>query len=288
MASDVILDFYPPTLTAPANLVVEATGTDGISRDDELISDFLDEFEASDLVDGALEECKDESVRTGCWWHYIPETLPVGIRPVTFRAADNAGNEADPVTAYIKVSTWVPINWTDVTFKYPQGVAVDGYGNVYVTDPGLKTVVKLTPDGKKDANFAPNVTFTWGIGGVAVDGYGNVYVADAFAGKVVKLTPEGVKDKNFPAGGVTFTQPSGAAVDGYGNVYVVDGGEDSTKAIELDPTVVKLDPEVKKDANFAPNVTFTNPWGVAVDGYGNVYVADAFAGKVVKLTPEGS
>ena len=61
-----------------------------------------------------------------------------------------------------------------VTFGDPYGVAVDGYGNVYMAD--WRAVVKLTPEGEEDTNFpAKDVSFGT-PSDVAVDGYGNVYV----------------------------------------------------------------------------------------------------------------
>ena len=85
---------------------------------------------------------------------------------------------------------------TDNGDEYDEDVAVDGYGNVYVTssDGGMGKVVKLTPEGKEDESFAPDVSFA-NSEDVAVDGYGYVYVLDR--GKVVKLTPEGKEDESF-------------------------------------------------------------------------------------------
>ena len=47
---------------------------------------------------------------------------------------------------------------TDNGDEYDEDVAVDGYGNVYVTssDGGMGKVVKLTPEGKEDESFAPD------------------------------------------------------------------------------------------------------------------------------------
>ena len=171
-----------------------------------------------------------------------------------------------------------------VTLPDPRGVAVDGYGNVYVADKGSETVVKLTPEGKIDADFKPSVTLPDPFG-VAVDGYGNVYVGDNSLNTVVKLTPEG-ENATFSDDGVTnvkLSDPKGVAVDGYGNVYVAN---------RYLYTVVKFTHEGEKvDTLFKKYSNFFDPFGVAVDGYGNVYVAcewyELGRQKVVMLTPEG-
>ena len=66
----------------------------------------------------------------------------------------------------------------------PSGVAVDGAGNVYVTDFRNNRVLKLAAD-----SSTPTVLPFTGLNhpfGVAVDGAGNLYVTDA-GNRVVKL-----------------------------------------------------------------------------------------------------
>ncbi|MGD0258559.1 MAG: NHL repeat-containing protein [Verrucomicrobiota bacterium] len=79
-----------------------------------------------------------------------------------------------------------------ISFKSPQGIAVDAAGNVYVGDTGNDTIRKLTPSGANWVSStiggsAGSTGSSNGIGsaarfyspwGVAVDSSGNVYVAD--------------------------------------------------------------------------------------------------------------
>jgi hypothetical protein len=204
---------------------------------------------------------------------------------ITFSAVDRKlGIEGVPGTLTVKRAA-VPENWINVTFTSPNDVAVDGYGKVYVAD--ANRVVKLTPEGNEVSFLADSVTFT-DPRGVAVDGYGNVYVARWDQYTVLKLTHEGVKVDSFFGGVSNFGAPWGVAVDGYGNVYVAT-------RYPGPGTVVKLTPAGRSDGRFvyvkdkfsflADSVTFSDAYGVAVDGYGNVYVVDG--GKVVKLNREG-
>ena len=86
----------------------------------------------------------------------------------------------------------------DARFADPQGVAVDGGGNVYVADRSNNTIRKVTPSGVVTtlAGTAGSSGSADGTGaaarfnspsGVAVDGGGNVYVADYQA--IRKVTP---------------------------------------------------------------------------------------------------
>jgi streptogramin lyase len=149
----------------------------------------------------------------------------------------------------------------------PLGVAVDGAGNVYVSDIGLQEVFKVTPSGTQT---------TVGSGldvpqSVAVDGAGNVYIADSQYPAVFKVTPGGTQTMV----GSGFDWPSGVAVDGAGNVYVSDPFVDA---------VFKITPSGKQTT---VGGGYNTPAGVAVDASGNLYVADTYNAAVYKITSEG-
>ncbi len=134
-----------------------------------------------------------------------------------------------------------------------------------------------------------------------MDGAGNVYVADSGNNTIRKVTPAGVVttlaglarhtgSADGTGSAARFLGPSGVAVDGAGNVYVAD-------------TVQPHDPEGDArrrgdDAGGAGGQSgsadgtgsaarFNYPHGVAVDGAGNVYVADTDNHTIRKVTPAG-
>jgi sugar lactone lactonase YvrE len=149
----------------------------------------------------------------------------------------------------------------------PAGVAVDGAGDVYISDIGLQEVFKVTPSGAQS-------TVGSGFGvpeAVAVDGAGNVYIADSFADAVFKVTPGGVQ--TTVGGGFDF--PAGVAVDGAGNVYVSD------------PFIVGVFKITPGGAQTMVGSGFNTPVGLAVDAQSNVYVADSDNAAVYKVTPGG-
>jgi PKD repeat protein/sugar lactone lactonase YvrE len=195
-------------------------------------------------------------------------------------------------------------------FNSPYGVAADSAGNVYVADGNA--IRKITPAGKvttfAGAAAAGAVDNTGTAArfnspyDVAVDKDGNVYVADAGNNTIRKITPAGVVTTLAGTAGVTgsadgsgaaaqFNGPSSIAVDGNGIVYVAD---------EVNSTIRKITPsgDVSTLAGMAGSpgssdgngsaARFANPSGVAVDGNGTVYVADAFNDTIRKITPAGA
>ena len=120
---------------------------------------------------------------------------------------------------------------------HPDDVAVDGAGNVYVTDEFNGRVLKL-PAGSTTQVELP---FT-GVKvptGVAVDTAGDVYVTDyettnAFSAKnnrVLKLPAGSNTQVELPFTGLT--RPGAVAVDNVGNVYVTDGDLGKCKVLKL-------------------------------------------------------
>lgn len=154
--------------------------------------------------------------------------------------------------------------------SYPEGVAVDGSGTVYVADTGDSRVVKVAPNGTQ--SIVPATGLVDPIG-VAVDGAGNVYIADSYNNRVVEVTSAGVQS-TVPATGLSF--PESLAVDGAGNIYIADTNNNR---------VVKMTPSGTQST--VPATGLSGPQGVAVDGSGNVYIADTFNNQVVKVTSAG-
>jgi hypothetical protein len=174
------------------------------------------------------------------------------------------------------------------------GVAVDSAGNVYVVDGN--TIRKVTPAGVVTVLAAQFVEPL----GVAVDSAGNVYVADTYADTIQKITPEGVVttlaglswnpgSADGTGSAARFNLPCSVAVDNAGNVYVGDTGNNTIRKVTPAGAVTTLAgvPSSVGRALYWNDhpVLFNEPWGVAVDSAGNVYVADRLNAVVQKVTP---
>jgi len=192
-------------------------------------------------------------------------------------------------------------------FRNPGGVAVDGAGNVYVADTSNDRIRKITAAGEVSTlagsgtfgfvdGFGVNARFG-APGGVAVDGAGNVYVADSgnnrirkitAAGQVTTLAGDGTAGfaDTAPSVAARFSFPGGVAVDGAGNVYVADTANHSIRKITATGQVTTLAGNGTTAGivnGTGVNARFNNPYGVAVDGAGNVYVADASNRRIRKI-----
>jgi sugar lactone lactonase YvrE len=198
---------------------------------------------------------------------------------------------------------------TAAGFFSPYALAVDGSGNVYVADSQNNRVRKISPTGNVTTLAGSgNETFADGLGtaasfndptGVAVDGSGNVYVADSRNHRIRKITPSG--NVTTLAGGVigysdgqgiaaSFNRPWGITVDASGNVYVADTDNHRIRKISAAGNVTTLAGSGSRGAvdAAAAAASFNYPRGVALDGSGNLFIADVGNYRIRKISSTGN
>jgi sugar lactone lactonase YvrE len=195
-------------------------------------------------------------------------------------------------------------------FYNPQGVAVDAAGNVYVADGGNCEIRKITPTGVV-TTLAGSLSIGSADGpgssasfyfpqGVALDPAGNIYVADGGNNEIRKITPAGVVttlagstngmgSANGTGAAASFSGPQGVAVDTAGNVYVADTDNFEIREITAAALVTTFAGSVSQSGEqvdgLGNTASFFGAEGVAIDGAGNVYVADK--NEIRKITPAG-
>jgi|CZKI01.1.fsa_nt_gi sugar lactone lactonase YvrE len=206
-------------------------------------------------------------------------------------------------------------------FYLPAGLAVDTSGNVYVSDSGNYTIRKITSGGSVTtfagvaglAGFVDGTGtaalfdfYTQGVGGTALPGLagdsnGNIYVSDNNNSTIRKIvtstsavatlagTP-GEGNSDGSGSSAHFNLPAGMAVDGSGNVYVADLDNYTIRKITPGGAVTTFagTPGAGGSADgTGAAARFYLPYAVAVDGSGNVYVADTGNNTIRKITPAG-
>jgi hypothetical protein len=197
-------------------------------------------------------------------------------------------------------------------FANPYGMAVDSSGNIYVADRDNQTIRKVTsggvvttlagsPGNPGRIDGTGSAALFWLPIGVAVDSAGNVYVADTINSAIRKITPDGVVttlagmfgisgSADGTAGAARFSSPQGVAVDGAGNVYVADTNNNAIRKITSEGIVTTLAGMAGSEGaadGTGSAAQFSGPQGVAVDGGGNVYVADSNNHLIRKISAGG-
>ncbi len=198
-------------------------------------------------------------------------------------------------------------------FSGPQGITVDGGGNLYVADTGNHTIRKITSGGSVStfagaAGFPGNADGTgtnahfYGPQGVAVDAAGNVYVTDTWNHTIRKLTSGAVSSTLAGSTGVfgtldgtnalaRFNFPTGIALDSATNIYVTDYNNNTIRKVTQAGVTTTLAgwPGIWGNAEgTGTNALFSGPTGVGVDNSGNLYVVDSGNQTLRKVTISGT
>jgi DNA-binding beta-propeller fold protein YncE len=174
-------------------------------------------------------------------------------------------------------------------FKYPARIAVDGSGNMYVTDQSSHCVHKLDAQGKYIKSWGSKGTDDGQFDtpeGIAVDKSGNVYVCDRQNCRIQKFDSDGrflAKWGKEGSGDGEFHFPAAVALDKEGNVYVADSDNNRVQKFTAEGKFLTEWGEFGE----APG-QFSVPLGIAVDAAGNVYVSDSHNHRIQKFAPINS
>ncbi len=199
---------------------------------------------------------------------------------------------------------------TDAKLRYPYGLAVDNFGNVYIADAG-NNVIRLVDNAGFIHTFAGN-GYGAGLGlghggytgdggnprsarlnspkGVAVDVSGTVYIADSKNNAIRKVSMDtittlagigypGYTGNGGPAAAAMLNFPSSVAVDGSYNVYFTDQGNNVVRKITPAGIISTIAGNgtsgFSGDGGPAVAAELNSPLGVTIDGAGLIYIADA-------------
>jgi len=178
-------------------------------------------------------------------------------------------------------------------FNTPRGIAVDGKGNVYVSDDGNHKIRLIA--GGNVSTFAGSNTAGYADGPVAtakfnkprglqIDKYGDLYVVDSdnnrirmiSNGKVTTVAGSGAAGSiNGSALTATFHYPKDITMDSAGHLYVADSYPHKIRLIKAGYVSTFAGSGAKGYLNgSAQKAVFKYPYGVVSDKKGAIYVAD--------------
>ncbi|MBT5448311.1 MAG: hypothetical protein HOK90_03885, partial [Gemmatimonadetes bacterium] len=205
---------------------------------------------------------------------------------------------------------------TSAALNAPYGVAVDGAGHVYIADSAnhrirkidagtsnISTIAGTGTPGSTNATPATSATLNSPLR-VFVDGT-DLYIVESSGHSVRKTDTSGSTITTIAGTGTasstgdggaatlaTVNYPSGVAVDGSGNIYVserigyrirkIDAGTGNISTIAGTGTASSTG-----DGGLATSATVNQPYGVDVDGAGNIYFAESGSGVVRKINTSG-
>ncbi|MDP3372369.1 MAG: hypothetical protein Q8S21_05740 [Candidatus Paracaedibacteraceae bacterium] len=156
-------------------------------------------------------------------------------------------------------------------FSSPKGVAIAQNGDIYIADTGNHVIRKLKRDKKKSA-----------------------YIDSVVAGEPLKAGFSGDGGKATDA---KLSSPTDVDIDSHGNLYIADAGNHLIRVVLANSNKISTiagryedDPKSAKgvggfggDGGLAKKAQLNHPAHIAVDGYGNVYVADEKNHRVRKI-----
>ncbi len=268
--------------------------TDGVNGDDP--GDALLDNPYGLAVDASGDLYESDSPAQTIRSISYPSILTIAGDPTVFGSTDGIGSAA--------------------RFLTPQGVAVDAQYNVYVADFGNQTIREISPTASDwmvttQAGLAGGPGYADGAGaaaqfylprGAALDPAGNLYVADTQNYAIRRVDPLGIvttiagtpgnkgSTDGVGFGSAQFNGPIGLSADSSGNLYVGDAGNETIRMVTPAALTTTLAGQVGVTGSSngtGSGAQFHQPSGTAVDGAGNVYVADSLNRVIRKIAPGG-
>lgn len=196
--------------------------------------------------------------------------------------------------------------------RFPQAIAVDEVGNVYIADTGNNAIREISASTGIITTIAGNGMYGYsgdgslattaalaGPAGLALDAAGNLYIAD-FGNNVVRevnavtgvistvvgggLNPgeDGLGDGG-PAIGASLYGPAGIAFDPAGNLYIADSYNNLIREVNAVTNTISViagggtspGSDGLGDGGLATDARLSIPMAIALDVKGNIYIADS-------------
>ncbi len=214
---------------------------------------------------------------------------------------------------------------TAAALTHPMGLTFDNIGNMYIADVGSHVVRKIDTAGII-STIAGNDTAGYSGDGfaataakldspiaVAIDARGRLYITDFWNNVIRKVDTgtittyagnkallPGFTGSNIPATDARLNYPQGIAVDYKGNLFIADANNNVIRMVDTAGIITNVVGNGSLgfggDLGYVTGANLYNPYGVAVDYKGHIYIADAnnqrvrktyYATEGVNNTPTG-
>ena len=281
----------PATISNPMGIAIDGSGNIWVTNSgNNSISEFVsggDPSKPNTYCNSGITGC----TTTG-GFHF---STPVGIAvdgSGNVWVTNNGNNSVTEIVASAPASPAVFCNTGQTgctktggfNFSTPVGIAVDGSGNVWVTNKGNNSVTEIVASNPASPAVFCNTGATgctingdYSLNsptGVALDNSGNVLITNV--NWVTEIPSSNTaKPVSFSANLYGFYGSNGngagisnIAVDGAGNIWVANYSGNSVTEI---PSADATSPVVFQSPTVYP---FASPIGIAIDGAGNVWVAN--------------
>jgi len=206
----------------------------------------------------------------------------------------------------------------DAQLNFPQALAVDALGNLYIADTGNRRIRRVDPGGRI-TTYAGNgeddssgdggnarsasMRYPWGL---ALDPEGNLYISesplDSADSRIRKVSPDGIittiaggsapgfSGDGRPASEARLRGPVGLALDGNGNLYIADRLNSRVRRINSSGFIATVAGDgsfgFSGDGGPPGEAQFNGPAGVAVDADGNLLIADSGNNRIRRVNGE--
>ncbi|MGZ3865281.1 MAG: NHL domain-containing protein, partial [Bacteroidia bacterium] len=202
---------------------------------------------------------------------------------------------------------------TSAYLNFPEMVAVDKAGNVFISDANNNRIRKLDTNGiittvagngagsyTGDGGLAINATLNYPMGIVADTVSGAIYVSDANNNAVRKIDTNGIiitiagtgiagySGNGGQATSAKLKTPQGVTIDTAGTIYISDGGNNVIRKIDTAGIISTYAGTgvagFSGDGGPAIFGKIFNPPGITVDVTGNLYIAEYYNARVRKVS----
>ncbi len=204
---------------------------------------------------------------------------------------------------------------TDASLFFPADVTVDTSGNLFIADQDNHRVRKVDTNGiittvagngtigySGDGGAATSASLTFPRG-VSLDAAGNLFIVDSGSSVIRKVDTNGIittvagngttgySGDDGAATNASLNQPDSVAVDAFGNLFIADQYNSLIRQVDTNGLITTVagngTAAYSGDGRAATDASLNGPSGVAVDAFGNLFIADQYNSLIRQVDTNG-